>query len=222
MDAAGAVVLPFLELAGEQVGVVDDLAFQEAVELLGVDPVGSLRLAVQPWGAGLDGDVADALVQQVPVERRAELLAVISLDTLHGEGQPGQDVADDLHRDALVAAGAGAQDPLPGAVIDGGELVVPLALAGLAQRLDERHIDLELVAGPLLLIPFPAPLVALVALGGWQPVHAQPPQDPPDARGAHLHVVVALQVHRDLGRPEVVVPAQPDDLLDHLSIGGLR
>jgi hypothetical protein len=32
------VVLPLLQLLGEDVGVVDDLALEESVELFGVDP----------------------------------------------------------------------------------------------------------------------------------------------------------------------------------------
>jgi hypothetical protein len=32
------VVLPLLQLVGEDVGVVDDLALEESVELFGVDP----------------------------------------------------------------------------------------------------------------------------------------------------------------------------------------
>jgi hypothetical protein len=67
------VVLPLLQLVGEEVGVVDDLAFDESVELLGVDPVGSLDHAVQLWCAGPDRDVIDAIVGQMPVKRRAEL-----------------------------------------------------------------------------------------------------------------------------------------------------
>ena len=67
------MILPFLQLVGEETGVVDDLALQEAVELLGVDPVGSLYLAVQPRRAGSDLDVVDAKVGQMQVERRAEL-----------------------------------------------------------------------------------------------------------------------------------------------------
>jgi hypothetical protein len=66
-------VLPLLQTVGEQVGVVDHLAFQEPVELLGVDPVRSLHLPVQPGCAGFDADVVDARVEQVPVERGAEL-----------------------------------------------------------------------------------------------------------------------------------------------------
>jgi hypothetical protein len=36
---------------------------EESVELFGVDAVGSLHFAVQPWGAGLDLDVVDAFVE---------------------------------------------------------------------------------------------------------------------------------------------------------------
>ena len=61
-------VLPFGELVVEQLGVVDDDAVQQPVELLGVDPVGSFDLAVEPWGGGLDVAVADAAAGQVPVE----------------------------------------------------------------------------------------------------------------------------------------------------------
>jgi hypothetical protein len=70
------VVLPLLQLLGEQVGVVDDLAFEEPVELFGVDAVGSLHLAIEPWRAGFDADVVDAFVEQVPVERGAEFGSV--------------------------------------------------------------------------------------------------------------------------------------------------
>jgi hypothetical protein len=64
-----AEVLPLLEAVVEQLGVVDQDAFELAVELLGVDPVAALDLAVEPRGGGLDVDVADAAVGQVPVER---------------------------------------------------------------------------------------------------------------------------------------------------------
>jgi hypothetical protein len=63
--------------------------------------------------------------------------------------------------------------------------------------------------------------VALVALGGREAVELQPLQDPPDAGGADLHLVVALAVHRDPGRPEVIVLAQVEDLADDLGAGGV-
>jgi hypothetical protein len=41
-------VLPLAELVVEDLGVVDDHAVEQAVELLGVDAVGALDLAVEP------------------------------------------------------------------------------------------------------------------------------------------------------------------------------
>ena len=69
-------VLPLAQLVVEDPGVVDHHPVQELVELLGVDPVGALDLAVQPRCPGLDVVVADALVQQVVVEAGLELGAV--------------------------------------------------------------------------------------------------------------------------------------------------
>jgi hypothetical protein len=51
------VVLPLLQFLGEHVGVVDDLALEELVELVGVDPVGSLHFSVEPGCPGFDLDV---------------------------------------------------------------------------------------------------------------------------------------------------------------------
>jgi len=63
--------------------------------------------------------------------------------------------------------------------------------------------------------------VALVALGGREAVEVQALEDAPHARGADLDVVVALEVHGDLGRAEVVVLAQVDDLAHDLGPGGV-
>ena len=71
------VVLPLLQLVGEQAGVVDDLALEESLELFGVDAVGSFHFDVEPWVAGFDADVVDAFVEQVPVERCAEFGSVV-------------------------------------------------------------------------------------------------------------------------------------------------
>lgn len=55
-----------------------------AEELLAVDPVESLYIAVEPRGSGLDVDVTDAAVGQVPVERRLEF-GPVGLDRLDPE-----------------------------------------------------------------------------------------------------------------------------------------
>ncbi|HYU63692.1 MAG TPA: hypothetical protein VEN12_07900 [Verrucomicrobiae bacterium] len=54
-------------------GVVDDHTLEHAVELIVVDSMRPLDLAIQPWRGRLDVDVLDAAIQDVPVESRLEL-----------------------------------------------------------------------------------------------------------------------------------------------------
>ena len=93
---------------------------------------------------------------------------------------------------------------------------------GSWERGDELDVELDAVAGQRLLIAFPAAVVAFVALGGREPTQLEPFEDAPHARGADLDVVVALEVHGDPGRAEVVVLAQIDDLAHDLGVGGVR
>src|SRR3990170_4515249 len=138
-------VLPLTELLVEECRVVDHHPVKHPVELLLVDSVRALDLAVEPGGTRLDVDVLNPSVQDVPVEARLELRAVVGLDDLHPEGQTLEDVVDELDRRLLVQSVVDLQYPEPRAIIDGGELVV--ALPGALQRRDELHIDLDPVPG---------------------------------------------------------------------------
>ena len=62
-------------------------------------------LAVEPWGRGLDVDVADAPVEQVVVEDRLELGPVVGLDDLDPEGQLLEDLVDEADGRRLGATG---------------------------------------------------------------------------------------------------------------------
>lgn len=68
-------LLPFPELLVEDLCIVDDDPVEKAVELFGVDPVRALDLPIQARArlTRLDVDVADASIEQVPVETRLEL-----------------------------------------------------------------------------------------------------------------------------------------------------
>ena len=46
------------------------LVAQELIELLLIRAMGALDLPVQLWGTGLDVDVLDALVREVPMKQR--------------------------------------------------------------------------------------------------------------------------------------------------------
>jgi hypothetical protein len=107
-------VLPLAELVVEDLGVVDHHPLQEPVELLGINAVGPFDLAVEPWGAWLDVDMAGAPVQDVPVEAGAELGPVVGLDDLHPEGEPLQEVVEELDGRLLVELRIDAQHPQPG------------------------------------------------------------------------------------------------------------
>ena len=98
-------VLPLAELVVEDLGVINHDPVQEPVELLGVDAMGALDLAVEPGRSRLDVDMADALVQDMPVEAGAELDPVVGLDDLHAEREPLQDVVQELDGRRLVELG---------------------------------------------------------------------------------------------------------------------
>jgi hypothetical protein len=89
--AVGAVedveVHPLVELVEEEVRVVDHDAFELAVELFGVDAMRAVDFAVEPRCRRLDVGVADAAVQDVPVEDTLELGAVVGLNGLDPEGE---------------------------------------------------------------------------------------------------------------------------------------
>jgi hypothetical protein len=114
--AVGAVevveVFPLLELVVEELGVVDHDAVEHPVELLGIDAVGALDFAVRAWCSGLDVDVADAAVEEMPVECALELGAVVGLDDLDTERQFLEDVVEELDGGLLVVAGVDPVAPV--------------------------------------------------------------------------------------------------------------
>jgi hypothetical protein len=136
------------------------------------------------------------------------------------EGQALEHVVDELDGHLLIEAVVDPEDAQPRAVVDGGELEVLLARAG--DRGDELDVDLNPVPGLRLLIPLPALGVAFVALRGRQPTQIQALEDSPDTRHADLDVVVALEVHGNLLRPEVVVLTEVENLADCLVRSGAR
>jgi hypothetical protein len=100
-----------------------------------------LNLPIEPRGLGLDVNVADASIEDVPMEGALELGTVVGLNALDGERQLLEHVVDELNRRLLVVARIDTQHSYTGAVVDRSELVV--LLAGAADRFDELHVDLQ-------------------------------------------------------------------------------
>lgn len=105
---------------------------------------------------------------------------------------------------AVAWSAIGAKHAKPGAVVDGRVTVVALLAALLAEWLEELHVYLQLVTGPLFVRAPPPSNAALVALGAGKSVRAGSVQDPPDTGGANPDLGVPLQVRRDLASPKVV------------------
>src|SRR2546429_5577773 len=118
--------LPLRELAVEQLGVVDHLAGEHAVELFVVDAMRALDLAVEAWRRGSDVDVLEALIEQVPMEAGLELGAVVGLDLHDLERQLLEDVVDKADSGLLVQALVDPQNAQAGGRRGGGgQVVVP-------------------------------------------------------------------------------------------------
>ncbi len=82
------IILPLPQLLVEEMNIVRDAVLvQELVELLVIDAMGSLHLAVEARRTRADIDVPNVEPLEVPVELRLELGAVVSLDDVHAEWQ---------------------------------------------------------------------------------------------------------------------------------------
>jgi hypothetical protein len=80
---------------------------------------------------------------------------------------------------------------------------------------------LDLVPGQLFFVALPSFVEPFVSVGDRQAVEVQALEDPSDTGGGHLDVVIALEVHRDLSRPEMVVLAEIEDLPGYVDMGGV-
>lgn len=87
-------VLPLPELVVEHLSVVDHDPVEHPIELLVIDAMGTLNLAVEPRVPRPDVDVPDPFVQDVPVEGGLELSPVVCLDYLDQEGKPLEHVVE--------------------------------------------------------------------------------------------------------------------------------
>jgi len=111
----------------------------------------------------------------------------IGLDLDDLERQLLEHVVSELDGGLLVELAVNLQHPQACAVVDGGVLIV--LGPNPADRLDELDVDLDRVAGQLLLVALPALFVPLVALRGGQAAEVEAPQDPPDVRLANRDLV---------------------------------
>src|SRR5215470_1049531 len=125
---------------------------QELVELLLIGAMRALDLAVELRRAGLDVHVPDTLVGEMPVEEGLELLPAIRAHRVDAKRELLDDVVEERDRVLLRVARVDLEGPHPGGVVDRRVLVAADALAALALQRQELHVDLDVMAGDLLLM----------------------------------------------------------------------
>ena len=170
------VILPLPKLLVEQVNVIGDAVLvEELVELLVVDPVRPLDLAVEMRRARSDVDMAYVYAFDVGVEARLEFGAIVRLNYTDAERQAAPDFVDELDGRPLIAGVVDLEDPEPRAIVNRRELIE--ASPSPWDPLEKLHVQLQAVAGLGLLVALPAGRVRSMFLIGRQPVQAVLAQD---------------------------------------------
>jgi len=158
--------------------------------------------------------VADALVLDVPMELGLELMAIVGPHLADPEGEAGNDVVDEGDRIGLGVPVIDLEGPDAGRIINRSVLVALDRLAVLSPKDQELDVDLDLVAGDLLLIALGMDLANPGA--ARKPVQAVAPENAIYAGIGDLDVVIARQISDDPNGSQVVSPPQMKNLLDNL------
>jgi hypothetical protein len=146
--------------------------------------------------------------------------AVVGLNDVDPERESTDDLVHEGNRRRLVAGVVHLEHANSGTVIDGGELIEPLACTGNAfEKLD---VHLQSMTRLRLLVPKPAFRMRPVFLIRRQPIHAVTLQDPMHGRHGDGDRVKPLKVIRNAPGPEVVVLSQIQDLADDIPREGGR
>ena len=200
--------LPLVELR-LQIDVA--LVAEQLVELLLVRAMRTLDLAVQLRGASSDVRVADALVLDVPVELRLELMTVVGPDLPDSKWELIDDVVDEIDGARLGMLLVDLERPHSRYVINGCELEAPDLLAVIAPKRQELDVHLDVVARNLFVVAFGVDLPHSGA--ARQPVDAIALEHPGDCCIRYLDVVIARQIPDDPYGAEVILAPEMENLL---------
>ena len=106
------------------------LVAQELIELLLIRAMGALDFPVQLWGVGLDVDVLDAVVREVPMKQRLELMAAVGAHRVNAGGNRPDHVVYEGDGVLLCVSPVDAERADPGGIIDRRVLVATDSLPG--------------------------------------------------------------------------------------------
>lgn len=163
------IVVPF-PLREKLHAMVDGNEAAVPVEFLLVRTVRPLHLAVLLGRADFRRAVRDAEVVEMPGERFPEFVSVVRLDLFHGKGQRFPDLVHEVGRALHGLMVVDPEDAVPGAVVNRGERVAPIARK--RRFVEEFHIHLDAVARHGLRVPLRIPLPLLLVFEASHPMLA--------------------------------------------------
>jgi hypothetical protein len=166
---------------------------QELIELLLVGAMRSLDLPIQLRRPGLDVDMADVPIGQVPAEQGLELVTAVGAHSVDGKWERRDDVVHEGDGVLLRVATIDSQRSNARGIVNGCVLVTPEPLPTGALERQEFHIDLHVMTRHLFLVTMgmhcaPADPIREVP----QPVAAE---DPVDRRVSNRDAVISAKYH---------------------------
>ena len=157
--------------------------------------------------------MTNALVFDMPMELGLELVAIIGSHFFDAKRELGDDIVDEGDGIGLVVALIDFEGPDTRCIINSCVLITFDRFVIFVFECQELHIDLDLMAGNLFLIPdgvnFAQPRAA------WQLAYPITREDTINTCARDLDVMVAGQIPNDANRPEMVSLAQMQNLLDN-------
>ena len=134
--------------------------------------------------------MADALVFNMPVERRLKLVTVVSSDFANAEGELFDDMVDEGDSTGLGVTFVDFEGPDAGGIIDSRVLIAFDGLVVFAKESQELNINLNLMTRHLFLVTLGVDFAESCA--ARQPADAITLEDAINASTGYFDVVVAL------------------------------
>lgn len=211
--------LPFVEFSFEI-----DVPFvtEKLIEFLLIRSVRALHFPVELWCTAFDVGMPDTFVLDMPMEFGLELVAIVSSNFANAERELFNDMINEVDRVCLRVFVVDLKCPDTCRIVDCCVLEPADLLAVFPLKGQELDVYLDVVTWNLLLISLCVKLSQACASG--QSIEAVAPENAVDPSIRDLDVVIARQVPDDPDRPQVILAAQIQNLLDDLVrslIGGV-
>ena len=171
-----------------------------------------LHFPVELRRPSFEVDVPDPFIGEVPVKLRLELVSPVGPHRMNPKRALRDHVIEETHGVLLSVARVHLEGPDTGGIVDGRVLIAPRRPATWADQLQERDIDLDVMAGDLFGVSMRVHDTSSDATR--QAIQAVSAQDAVDGRVGNGDAVRALELPADADGAKVISAAEMKDRLD--------